>query len=206
MEKEPIPSRAKLVEAAATDYPAASEILVSFPDKWELIQQMRREDTHLYIAAMPSRQQEARLDHFQGLPPEVNLELTSYRLYRFFQPWPMPSIIASWDEATGTGRVLKAGDLEIQLQPLGQGQAWTGQTSGVLWECYLNEAGREANWQETLYQVWQAVERDMKVAKIFTQPHEPTFQEGYTEFLDRLGYQPDPQSPGWWSKESEWGA
>jgi len=77
---------------------------------------------------------------------------------------------------------------------------WKGQTFGVLWECYLNETERTANWQETLYEIWQAVERDTKMAKIFTQPREPTFEEGYRDFLSRLGYQPDSESPGWWSR------
>jgi len=201
MEKEPRPQRLKLTIAASIDYPAASEVLVSFPDQWELIHQLRREDTPLYIAAMPSSQERARRDHFHGLTPEINLELTTYRLYKFFQPWLMPSIIVSWDQTTGTGRVVKAGDLKTQLQPLGQAQVWKGQTCGVLWECYLNEAGRkEANWQDELFQFWRAVENDMQVAKIYTQPREPTFEEGYTEFLSRLGYAPDPVYPGWWSK------
>jgi hypothetical protein len=57
MEKEPLSLRLKLKVAAAIDFPAASEILVSFPDKWELIYQMRRRDTPLYIAAMsPSKE------------------------------------------------------------------------------------------------------------------------------------------------------
>ena len=200
MEREPLPLKLKLRVAASIDYPAASEVLVSFPDQWELIYQMRREDTPLYIAAMPPSQEQPRRDHFYGLLPEINLELTTYRLYKFFQPWPMPSVIASLDETTGTGQVLKGGDLKIQLQPFGQAQAWLGQTCGVLWECYLHETARTANWQETLYEIWQAVERDMKVARIFTQPHEPTFEEGYPDFLSRLGYQPDPESPRWWSK------
>ena len=200
MEREPLPLKLKLRVAASIDYPAASEVLVSFPDQWELIHQMKREDTPLYIAAMPPSQEQPRRDHFYGLPPEVNLELTTYRLYKFFQPWPMPSIIAAWDDTTGTGRVLKAGDRKIQLQPLGQAQVWKGQTFGVLWECYLHETRRTPNWQETLYEIWQAIERDMKVAMIFTQPREPTFEEGYSEFLSRLGYQPDPESPRWWSK------
>jgi hypothetical protein len=201
MERQPIPlPPLKLTVAAAIDHPAASEILVSFPDKWELVHQMIREDTLLYIAAMPPSQERPRPDRFYGLAPDINLELTTYRLYKFFQPWPMPSVIASWDPTTGTGRVEKMGDIKTQLQPFGQAQVWKGQTCGVLWECYLNEAGREANWQEMLYKIWQIVEKDMGVAKIFSQPHEPTFKEGYPEFLDRLGYQPDPESPGWWSK------
>lgn len=122
MEREPLSLRLrlKLTVAAAIDYPAASEILVSFPGKWELIHQMRREDTPLCIAAMPPSQESPRPDHFYGLTPEISLELTTYRLYKFFQPWPMPSIIASWDQATGTGRVEKMGDIKIQLQPFGQ--------------------------------------------------------------------------------------
>jgi len=99
MEREPLPLRLKLRVAASIDYPAASEILVSFPDKWELIHQMRRGDRTLYIAAMPPSEESPRRDHFYGLPPEINLELTTYRLDKFFQPWPMPSIIASLIEA-----------------------------------------------------------------------------------------------------------
>ncbi len=183
------------------DYPAASEILVSFPDKWELIHQMERESTPLYIAAMPPSQEQPRQGHFYGLTPEINSELTTYRLYRFFRPWLMPSVTVAWDEAAGEGQVVGGGPLTIQLQPLGQAQAWIGQTCGVLWENYLHEtARRKANWQETLYEIWQAVEKNMEVGKIFTQPHEPAFEGDYTEFLSRLDYHPDPESPGWWSK------
>jgi len=198
MEKEP---RLKLTVAASIDYPAASDILVSYPDQWELIHHLRREDTHLYIAAMPPSQEGPRRDNFYGLSPEINVTLTTYRLYRFFQPWPMPSVIASWDETTGTGRVEGQGDLKIQLQPLGQAQAWFGHTFGVLWECYFHETRRrEPNWQDELYTIWQTVEQDMGVAKLFTQPHEPTFAEGYTDFLSRLGYAPSLAYPRWWSK------
>ena len=45
MEREPRLSGPKLAEAAFMDYPAASEIIVSFPDQWELIQHMSRGDT-----------------------------------------------------------------------------------------------------------------------------------------------------------------
>jgi hypothetical protein len=60
-------------------------------------------------------------------------------------------------------------------------------------------------WPTPLLQVafWQVVERDMGVNRIFTQPHEPTFKEGYTEFLSGLGYSPDPDFGHWWSKRSE---
>ena len=198
MEREPL--RPKLVAAVSKDYPAASEILVNFPDKWELICQIEGKETFLYVAAMPPVPGQPRRYHFYSLTPGINLELTTYRLYRFFQPWPMPSVIVSWDKAAGIGQVKKIGDLKIQLRPVGQAQAWFGRTFGVLWECYLNEAGRKADWQETLYEIWQAIEKDMKVAWIFTQPREPTFQEGYTDFLSSLGYEPDSETQGWWSK------
>ena len=201
MTNEPTELREKLTVAVAIDYPEAAEILVSFPDEWELVHQMRRGDTPLYIAAMQPREEEPRRDHFYGLIPEINLELTTYRLYKFFRPWPMPSIIVGWDEIKGTGRVEKVGHLKIQLQPLGQAQAWYGQQFGVIWECYFHETRRqEANWQDELQVFWHAVERDIGVANIFTDPHEPTFEEGYTDFLTRLGYAPDRDHPPWWSK------
>lgn len=193
--------REKLTVAVTLDFPAASEILVSFPDRWELIYQLWCRDTPLYIAAMPPSQERPRRDHFYGLAAEINLELTTYRLYKLFRPWPMPSLIVGWNEATATGRVLKMGDIKIQMQPLGDAQVWFGQTIGVLWECYLNELGRkEANWLDVLAEFWGAVERDMGVGKIFTEPREPTFKEGYPEFLRRLGYAPDSDNPHWWSK------
>jgi len=201
MEREPRPQRLTLAEAAAEDYRAASRILVSFPDQWELVRRMERGDTLLYLAAMPASQERARRDCFYGLLPEINLELTTYRLYSFFQPLPIPSVIVSWNEATGTGRVEEMGDLKIQLRPVGQAQIWKGQTYGVIWECYFHEMGRRAaHWQDELHQFWRAVEEDMGVVKLFTQPHEPTFEQGYTDFLSRLGYAPDPACPEWWSK------
>jgi hypothetical protein len=151
--------------------------------------------------AIITQRRRARRDRFYGLASEVNLELTTYRLYSFFQPWPIPSVIVSWDEATGMGQVEKMGDLKIQLRPVGQAQIWKGRTCGVIWECYFHETGRRAaTWQDELYQFWRAVEEDMRVARIFTQPHEPTFEEGYTGFLGHLGYAPDPACPEWWSK------
>ena len=183
------------------DYPAVSEILVSFPDRWELVQYMSRGDTPLYLAAMPPSQEWTRRDRFYGLAPEINLELTTYRLYSFFQPWPIPSVIVSWDEVMGTAQVERMADLKMQLRPIGQAQMWKGHTYGVIWECYFHETRRrETCWQNELYGFWRAVEEDMDVAKIFTQPHEPTFEQGYTDFLGRLGYAPDQAYPGWWSK------
>jgi hypothetical protein len=40
-DSQPIPL--KLRTAAALDYPTASEILVSFPEEWELVQTLHRE-------------------------------------------------------------------------------------------------------------------------------------------------------------------
>jgi hypothetical protein len=93
------------------------------------------------------------------------------------------------------------GDLKMQLRPVGQAQIWKGQTYGALWECYFHETRRRtANWQAELCEFWRAFEEDMGVARIFTQPHEPTFEQGYTEFLGRLGYAPDQACHEWWSK------
>ena len=62
----------------------------------------------------------------------------------------------------------------------------------MLWEAYFHETQRRAaNWQDDLYEFWRAVEEDMGVARIFTQPHEPTFEQGYTDFLSHLGYAPE---------------
>lgn len=207
MEEERLPLKEKLTTAVSIDYPAASEILVSFPDKWELVHQIRRvDDSPLYIAGMPPSEEAPRHDRFYGLAPEINLSLTTYRHYKFFEPWPLPSIHVSWDETTGTGQVEGMGDLKIQLNSLGQAQAWYGQRMGVIWECFFSAEEIEA---VTWFAFWQAsvgttdVERDMGVAKIFTEPHEPTFEEGYTDFLSRLGYTPDPDYPRWWSKVVE---
>lgn len=194
----------KLTTAVAIDHPAAAEILVSFPDKWELVHKMMRGDTPLYIAGMPPSEEEPRRDHFYGLPVEINLEVSTYRQYKMFEPWQMPSFYVSWDDAAGAGRVEKPKDLKIQLQQLGQAQAWYGKQHGVIWECYFHETRRRAKtWEEELAAFWQTVERDMAVGKVFTEPREPTFEEGFTKFLNRLGYSPDPDYPRWWSKPSE---
>ncbi len=36
-EGQPLPLRLKLKVAVALDYPEASEVLVSFPDEWEVV-------------------------------------------------------------------------------------------------------------------------------------------------------------------------
>jgi hypothetical protein len=114
-EQVPFPIKPKLRVAVAIDYPHASDILVSFPDQWELIHQVRRADTPLYVAGLPVSQERPSRDQFYGLLPEVNLSLASYRLYKLFQPWPMPSVIVGFDAATGIGRVEKMGDLKVHL-------------------------------------------------------------------------------------------
>lgn len=199
-ERDPVPTRLKLSAVVAADFPTAAEILVSFRDDWELVDKLKREESPLYIAALPPSPERPYRSHFYGLPPDINLSLTSYRMYKLFQPWPIPSVIVGWDETSGTGRVLKLGDLKVQLQPLGQAQAWAGPSAAVLYECYTHETRRPATWQDELAAFWGAVERDVGVARIFTEPHEPTVEEGYTDFLTRLGYAPDPQYPRWWSK------
>jgi hypothetical protein len=201
MERVPLPLREKLTVAAALDYPTATEILVSFPDKWELVGLFKRVDRPLYVAGFPPSQERVQSDQFFGLPAEINRSLTTYRFYKLFEPWPQPSVLVDWNEAKGEGRVLAGGHLRVQLQPLGQAQAWTGHRFGVLWECYLHETRRSKTWQEELRQFWQVVEEDLEVRKIFTQPHEPTFEEGYTDFLSNLGYTSDPDFERWWSKE-----
>ena len=97
--------------------------------------------------------------------------------------------------------MLTGGSLRVQLQPIGQAQVWTGESFAVLWEGFLNEMGRRGDaWQANLTQFWYAVEDDLGVNKIFTQPHEPTFEKAYPQFLEHLGYTPDPEFERWWSK------
>jgi hypothetical protein len=201
-----IPLKLKLRAAVGIDYPEASEILVSFPDDWEVVGQIQREDRTLYIAGMPVSEERPERDHFYGLPPALNLALNKYRLYKLFLPWPQPSILVGWNEETGTGRVLKMGDVKVQLQPIGQAQAWFSPEAAVIWECYTHEQQRPDNWQEELATFWQIVEGDIGTTKIYIEPHEPAFEEGYTTFLSRLGYAPDPDYPCWWSKRRSEGA
>ncbi len=196
----------KLITAASRGFPHASEILVSFPDEWELIEtlEQRRADrtSPLYIAAMPPEHERPSRDHFAGLAPEVNLSLDSYRLYRFFQPWPMPTLIVDWNAYLGKGHVVGQKDVKVQLQDLGDAQTWTGEKAGVIWESFFHSRGREMkDWQEQLAKVWQVVEKSMGVNKILTPDHEPTIEpEAYHDFLERLGYAPEPASARWWSK------
>lgn len=196
----PLPLKEKLTVAVAIDYPTAAEILVSFPDEWEIVGALKRGNLPLYVAGFPPSQERPRADHFFGLSAEINRSLSTYRLYKLFEPWPQPTFPVVWDETKREGRILAGGHLKLRLQPLGQAQAWTGSRFGVLWECYLHEAGRSDSWKEELTQFWQVVEADMRVNQIFTQPHEPTFETGYTDFLSSLGYAPDLDYKRWWSK------
>ena len=136
------------------------------------------------------------------MPGEVNQTLRTYRQYRIFQPWPQPTLLAEWDAQRGTGTVLRQEGLTIQLQPIGQAQAWWGDTYGVIWECYFFSVRLRPTWLGELIACWQAVESDIGVSMIFTEAHEPDFPEGevdYTDFLTILGYAPDPDRC-WWSK------
>src|SRR6185503_11771819 len=101
---------------------------------------------------------------FPGLPPKINRSLTTYRLYRLFEPWPTPLLRVVWDEIKNEGRVLDGCRLRIHLQPIGQAQVWKGKSFGVLWEGYVYASRQQReNWQEELGLFWQAVERDMEV-------------------------------------------
>jgi hypothetical protein len=199
------PEREKLTTTVANRYPHASEILVSFPEEWEVVSVLEREReggdaSPLYIAAMPPTVERPGRDHFYGLSPEINQSLTTYRLYRFFQPWPMPTLFVDWNPQQGRGRVVGQGETKINLHPIGQAQTWTGDTFGLIWESYLHEPRRKDDWQDLLADIWQRVEGDTQVEKVFTPSYEPTFEEGYAEFLTRLGYAPEAASPQWWSK------
>jgi hypothetical protein len=199
MEKEPF--RHKLMDVVSVDFPDATEILVSFPDEWELVEQIRHVKTTLYVGSLPSKKERTKPDQFYGLPPEINMKLNTYQIYRLFEPWPMPSAIVSWNDTIARGKVKGLGGLKIQLNPLGQAQAWLGRKVAVLWECYLNESAKVRHGQNLIYPFWNAVEHHMKAREIFTQPHEPTWEHGYTDFLSKLGYGPDPTYSQWWSKQ-----
>ena len=174
---------------------------VSFSDQWELIRSFWRHDVPLYAAGLPPTQERPRHDHFYGLSPAINLTLTKYRAYKLFEPWTQPVIPVVWDLVRGQGRVAPGGHLDVRIQPIAEAQVWTGDIYGVVWEVYAVESRHRDNWQEELATFWRAVEADMRVARLFTQPHDPAFPEGYADFLSELGYQPDPDFPLWWSKE-----
>lgn len=196
----PTPSPTKLTEMVARDYPGL-EIRVSFPEQWQLVDRFMRDDTPLYVAGMPPSQEQARGNKFYGLPAEINQSLTTYKLYKLFEPFVTPLYQVAWDVQQDYGQIIGKGGAHLHLQPIGQAQMWKGDDCGLLWESYLFETRLGGiNWLEELALFWQAVEQDMKVDTIFTQPHEPAFQEGYSDFLRRLGYGPDPHIAGWWCK------
>jgi hypothetical protein len=166
-----------------------------------MVERLNLEPKPAYVAGMPVSQERPRSNHFHGLSPEINRSLTEYRLYKLFEPRTVPLFHVAWDSRQGRGRIMGSQGWQVHLQPVGQAQMWRGEAAAVLWECYGFEPLRQrANWPENLAAFWQAVERDIGVPYIFTQPHEPTFREGYPAFLSRLGYAPDPDFNRWWSK------
>ncbi len=193
------------MEVVARDYPTADGILVSFPDQWEFVHSLKSGPGQLYIAAFPRERSQPSRDHFPDLTPEINVSLIFYRLYKFFEPWPTPTVLVDWNERHGRGRVTGISGTRVQLHPIGQAQAWFGLSHAILWECFMHETQRRGNWPETLAEIWQTVERNLQVPKILALPQEPDFGEGYTYFLSRLGYAVDTENPDWWSKQIETG-
>ncbi len=101
------------------------------------------------------------------------------------------------------GQIIGGAKPLVTLQPIGQAQMWKGDTYGLLWEGYFFQTQRgSVDWLAELAAFWQAVEQDMGVNQIFTEPQDPDFGEGYTDFLRRLGYGPNPNFDRWWSKGS----
>ena len=90
MEQEPPPTSRKLIDILKAEYPDASEVRVSFPDKWEFIETVKHEHGPIYVAGFPIERAFIGREHFEGLGPETNVNLVFYRLYKFFQPWPLP--------------------------------------------------------------------------------------------------------------------
>jgi hypothetical protein len=193
-----------LKDAVAADFPGYTEIAVSFPNQWELVQQLRPADGPLYVAGLPRLFERSDSERFYGLPGDINRTLTTYRQYKILQPWPQPTLLVQWDVRSGTRMILRPEDLTVELQPIGQAQAWWGDTYGVIWECYFFSTHLRSTWMGELIASWQAVESDIEVGMIFTKAHEPDFPEGevdYTDFLTILGYSPDPSVDGrWWGK------
>lgn len=190
----------KLVEVAARDFSGASGVGVSFPDQWEHVETIKTESSPVYVAGFPIERAFHGREHFEGLPPEINVNLVFYRLYKFFQPWPMPRVTVEWNTRQAQGRVTEVEGFQLRLQPIGQAQAWFGVDNAVLWECYLEESRRSGNGQDILADVWRTVERDVGAPKLFTMPHEPAFMGNYKDYLRKLGYAADPKTDGWWSK------
>jgi hypothetical protein len=49
--------RQLLKDAVAADFPSYTEIAVSFPNQWELAQELRPTDGPRYVAGLPRRQE-----------------------------------------------------------------------------------------------------------------------------------------------------
>lgn len=176
---------------------------MSFPDKWEFVDTVPHEKGPLYVAGFPIERAFVGREHFEGLGPEINVDLVFYRLYKFFQPWPVPRVTMEWDNSQPRGRVKGVQEGNLQMQPVGQAQAWFGVNVAVLWECYLEESRREENDPARLASLWRVIENDVRVRKLYTLPHEPSFAGDYPEFLKGLGYQPAVETQGWWSKTAQ---
>lgn len=185
-----------LLKMVKVDFPEASELLVEFPEKWVAVARLTHENEPLYVAAWTEEESKTE---FHGL----RLGLTHYSLVRFFQPSPMPSVYVAWDTQKDVGEVIGHEGLQVRLHSIGQAQAWHSKEVAVLWECYLNKTGRKRDWQKLLHRLWLLVERYLNVKKFYTLPREPIFKsdEDYQRFLTKLGYQPDVEAQGWWSKE-----
>lgn len=176
---------------------------MSFPDQWDHIETVRNGEHPLYLAGFPLERARTHRDHFAGLGPEINVSLVFYRLYKFFQPWPMRQVTIEWDQSRSHGRVMGSQEGKLQPQPIGQAQAWFGLDYAILWECYFDLSRRTANWEEALAEVWRRVEWDIGASKIFTPPSEPSFEADYTDYLKKLGYEVDTENVRWWSKTSQ---
>lgn len=187
-------------------YPDANEVLAPFVDDLRFVGHIETDETALYIARYPTRHEHATRNHYPELSAEINMSLRFYRDYRLFLPWPQQTLVVTLDSTPANGRigvVSGYGDLRVALHQVGQAQAWFGDTTAVLWECYVTEQRRHESWRDELRAFWTTVETDLDRSTFFTLPHEPTFPEGYTEFLTALGYQPDQAYSRWWSKRPE---
>jgi hypothetical protein len=174
---------------------------VSFPEQWEFVQRIKREETAAYVATMPASQEMPQKNHFHGLPPAINESLTTYRQYKLFRPWFSPILTIGWNGSIGIGRVESVDSVYVQLKTAGQAQVWKGESAAVLWECYVLGASQDnLKGHEELRQFWHSVENDIGVTHLFTPPYDPAFENGYADFLSSLGYTADPLTPGWWRK------
>ncbi len=216
----PYPINPKLKTILALDYPDATEILLPFADELELVGSIKRAattrqpETTLYIGAYEKEQERPIRDHFFGLSEEINLATSTYRQYKLYLPWPQPTIYVEFAEGAEVGKVVGQGSMRLAMHEIGQAQVWHGLEVGVIWECYAHEQRRPHNWQEELAQFWSVVEGNIadpaipasgegpaqpsnpsKPYTFYTQPHDPAFEEGYQEFLQAIGYTPDPEHP-----------